>query len=101
MTVAGLPFVTRRSAVSSGGSPGCAASAAPVANPQMITTPARIPTYTVTDLSGEYTVAGGLRLLAGVSNLTNRRYYSRVFISRGQLEPGRDRTFFAGVGYDF
>ena len=65
------------------------------------TTPARIPTYTVADLSGEYTVVGGLRLLAGVSNLTNRRYYSRVFISRGQLEPGRDRTFYAGVGYDF
>src|SRR6185437_12360285 len=37
MTVAGLPFVTRRSAVSSGGSPGCAASAAPVANPQTMT----------------------------------------------------------------
>src|SRR5690242_8894474 len=40
MTVAGLPFVTRRSAVSSGGSPGCAASAAPVPNPQMISNPA-------------------------------------------------------------
>jgi Fe(3+) dicitrate transport protein len=66
-----------------------------------IATPARIPTYTVADLSGEYTVVGGLRLLAGVANLTNRLYYSRVFISRGQLEPGRDRTFYAGVGYDF
>src|ERR1051325_4923378 len=32
MTVAGLPFVTRRSAVSTGGSPGCAASAAPAAH---------------------------------------------------------------------
>src|ERR1051325_5923312 len=37
MTVAGLPFVTRRSGVATGGSPGCAASAAPVANPQTIT----------------------------------------------------------------
>ena len=64
-------------------------------------TPARIPTYTVADFSGEYTVVGGLRLLAGISNLTNRRYYSRVFISRGQLEPGRDRTLYAGLGYDF
>src|SRR5437868_11139281 len=36
MTVAGFPFVTRRRAVSSGGSPGCAASAAPVASPQTI-----------------------------------------------------------------
>jgi Fe(3+) dicitrate transport protein len=64
-------------------------------------TPARIPAYTVADFSGEYTVTGGLRLLAGISNLTNRRYYSRVFISRGLLEPGRDRAFFGGVAYDF
>jgi Fe(3+) dicitrate transport protein len=70
-------------------------------NPPIVTTPARIPAYTITDFSGEYTVRGGLRVLAGISNLTNRRYYSRVFISRGQVEPGRDRTFFAGVGYDF
>jgi Fe(3+) dicitrate transport protein len=66
-----------------------------------ITTPARIPTYTVADFSGEYTVVGGLRLLAGVSNLTDRRYYSRVFISRGQLEPGRGRLFYGGLAYDF
>jgi Fe(3+) dicitrate transport protein len=65
------------------------------------TTPARIPAYTVADCSGEYFVFGGLRVLAGIANLTNRRYYSRVFISRGQLEPARDRTFYAGVGYDF
>jgi Fe(3+) dicitrate transport protein len=64
-------------------------------------TPARIPTYTVTDLSGEYNLIGGLRLLGGISNLTNRRYYSRVFISRGQLEPARDRTFYGGLAYDF
>jgi Fe(3+) dicitrate transport protein len=70
-------------------------------NLPIASTPARIPTYTVADLSGEYTVIGGLRLLAGISNLTDRRYYSRVFISRGQLEPGRDRTFYGGLAYDF
>jgi Fe(3+) dicitrate transport protein len=64
-------------------------------------TPARIPKYTLLDLSGEYTVAGHLRLLGGVANLTDRHYYSRVFLSRGLLEPGRDRTFFAGAAYDF
>lgn len=63
-------------------------------------TPARIPSYSLVDLSGEYTLAGHLRLLGGVSNLTDRHYYSRVFIARGQLEPGRDRSFFAGVAYD-
>src|SRR4051794_41774093 len=40
MTVAGLPFVTRRRAVSSGGSPGCAASATPVDNPDTTTSDA-------------------------------------------------------------
>ncbi len=64
-------------------------------------TPARIPTYTVADVSGEYTIIGGLRLLAGIANLTDRRYYSRVFISRGQLEPARTRSFYAGLACDF
>jgi Fe(3+) dicitrate transport protein len=67
----------------------------------IVTTPARIPTYSLADLSGEYTFAGHLRVLGGISNLTDRRYYSRVFISRGQLEPGRDRTFYGGVAFDF
>jgi outer membrane receptor protein involved in Fe transport len=53
------------------------------------------------DLSGEYEVGGHLRLLGGIANLTDRHYYSRVFISRGLLEPGRDRTFSAGAAYDF
>ena len=70
-------------------------------NQPIATTPARIPPYTVTDFSGEYLVAGGLRVLAGIANLTNRHYYSRVFIARGQLEPARDRTFYTGLGYDF
>jgi Fe(3+) dicitrate transport protein len=70
-------------------------------NLPIATTPARIPTYTVADFSGEYNVIGGLRLLGGISNLTNRHYYSRVFISRGQLEPARDRTFYGGLAYDF
>ena len=64
------------------------------------TTPPRIPTYTLLDMSGEYTIAGRFRLLGGIANLTDRRYYSRVFISRGLLEPGRDRTFYAGAAYD-
>jgi Fe(3+) dicitrate transport protein len=64
------------------------------------TTPARIPKYTLLDLSGEYIVGGHLRLLGGVANLTDRHYYSRVFIFGGLLEPGKDRTFFAGAAYD-
>jgi Fe(3+) dicitrate transport protein len=64
-------------------------------------TPARIPKYTLLDLSGEYVIGGHLRLLGSVANLTDRHYYSRVFLSRGLIEPGRDRTFLAGAAYDF
>ena len=64
-------------------------------------TPARIPAYTVVDLSGDYVVAGQLRLLGGISNLANRHYYSRVFLFGGSLEPARDRAFNAGLAYDF
>ncbi len=69
-------------------------------SPATVSTPARIPTYTLLDLSGEYIIAGRLRLLGGIANLTDRHYYSRVFISRGLIEPGRDRTFYGGVAYD-
>jgi Fe(3+) dicitrate transport protein len=63
-------------------------------------TPAHIPTYTVLDLAGDYVIAGHLRILGGVSNLTNRIYYSRVFLFGGMLEPASDRTFYAGAAYD-
>jgi Fe(3+) dicitrate transport protein len=64
-------------------------------------TPAHIPTYTVVDLAGDYVIAGHLRILGGVSNLTNRHYYSRVFLFGGMLEPARDRSIYAGAAYDF
>jgi Fe(3+) dicitrate transport protein len=64
-------------------------------------TAAHIPTYSVADLAGDYVIAGYLRLLAGVSNLSNRRYYSRVFLFGGMLEPASDRSFYAGAAYDF
>lgn len=64
------------------------------------TTPARIPAYTVADFSGEYGFGGHWRVLGGISNLTDLRYYSRVFISRGMLEPALGRQFYAGIAYD-
>ena len=64
-------------------------------------TPAHIPTYTVADLAGDYVIAGHLRLLGGISNLTNRHYYSRVFLFGGMLEPASDRSIYAGAAYDF
>jgi Fe(3+) dicitrate transport protein len=71
-----------------------------VANSTAIATQARIPGYTVLDFSGQWTVMRHLSILGGVSNLTDRRYYSRVFISRGLVEPARTRAFYAGVSYE-
>jgi Fe(3+) dicitrate transport protein len=67
----------------------------------LASTPAHIPTYTVLDLAADYTIAGHLRLLGGVSNLANRHYYSRVFLFGGMLEPANDRSVYAGAAYDF
>ncbi len=64
-------------------------------------TPAKIPAYAVFDLSADYTVLPKLRLLASVSNLTNKRYYSRVFFVNGGIEPAKSRTFQAGAAVDF
>jgi Fe(3+) dicitrate transport protein len=63
-------------------------------------TPAQIPAYTVLDLSADWVIAGRLRLLGGISNLTDRRYYSRVFLVGGELEPARARAAYAGLAYD-
>jgi Fe(3+) dicitrate transport protein len=64
-------------------------------------TPAQIPSYTVVDFAADYTLAAHLRLLAGVSNLFDRIYYSRVFLFGGSIEPAERRAFYAGAAYDF
>ncbi|MGH8041584.1 MAG: TonB-dependent receptor family protein [Rudaea sp.] len=63
-------------------------------------TPAKVPAYTVADFSADYWVLPQLRLLGGVSNLTNKIYYSRVFLSSG-IEPAPGRTYYAGFAYEF
>ena len=40
-----------------------------------------------------------MRLLGGVSNLTDKKYYNRVF-SNG-IEPGLRRTYYGGFSYEF
>jgi Fe(3+) dicitrate transport protein len=57
--------------------------------------PAKIPGYTVLDLAGDWQVTRNLRLLAGISNLTDRKYYNRVF--QNGIEPGLRRTVYAGL----
>ncbi len=56
--------------------------------------PAKIPAYTVVDFASDWQVTPWLKLLAGVSNLTDRQYYNRVW--RTGLEPAYGRTWYAG-----
>lgn len=61
--------------------------------------PAKVPAYFTLDFSAEYYFAKNCRLLAGVSNLTDEQYYSRVFGSR--IEPAPRLNGYAGVSIGF
>ena len=60
--------------------------------------PARIPAYTVLDLAGDWQLDRHVKLLAGISNLANRRYYDRVW--QTGLEPAYGRSWYTGVKLD-
>jgi outer membrane receptor protein involved in Fe transport len=64
------------------------------------TVPAKIPAYKVFNLSGEYYITRNLRLIAGISNLTNEKYHSRVFFN-GTIEPAPGRSGWAGLSLTF
>jgi Fe(3+) dicitrate transport protein len=57
--------------------------------------PAKIPAYTLIDLAADWQLTHNLRLLGGISNLTDRRYYNRVF--QNGIEPGASRKIYAGI----
>jgi Fe(3+) dicitrate transport protein len=61
--------------------------------------PAKLPSYWTLDFGAEYYVTKHMRLLGGVSNLTDENYYSRVFSSR--IEPAPRRTGYAGLSVEF
>lgn len=61
--------------------------------------PARIPAYTVLDVAGDWQINRSVRLLGGVSNLADRRYYGRVW--RIGLEPAQGRSWYTGVALSF
>ena len=65
-----------------------------------ITVPARIPSYKTFNLSGEWWITKNVRLIAGISNLADEKYYSRVFFN-GTIEPGPKRTGYAGISVQF
>ena len=56
--------------------------------------PAVIPAYTVFNFSSEWYLTKNVRLIAGVSNLADEKYYSRVFLN-GLIEPAPRRTGYA------
>ncbi|UAK23224.1 TonB-dependent receptor family protein [Sphingomonas nostoxanthinifaciens] len=61
--------------------------------------PAKVPGYTVVDISGDYYLTKNLRLLGGISNVGNRKYYVRVF--QNGIEPARTRKIYGGVAVGF
>ena len=66
------------------------------------TSPAEIPSYTVFNLSGEVYLTRNVRLIGGISNLGDERYYSRVFpFGNGSIDPAPARSGYAGLSVSF
>jgi Fe(3+) dicitrate transport protein len=57
--------------------------------------PAKVPAYTLVDLSADWQVTRNIRLLGGISNLFDEKYYNRVF--QNGIEPVARRTVYAGL----
>jgi Fe(3+) dicitrate transport protein len=63
---------------------------------------AQIPSYKVFNLSGEFYLTRNVRLIGGVSNLADERYYSRVFpFGNGSIDPAPGRSGYAGLSVEF
>ncbi len=72
----------------------------PLVSQGAVVVPAIIPSYTVFNFSGEWYVTKNVRLFAGISNLANEKYYSRVFLT-GTIEPAPTRAGYAGISVGF
>ena len=57
--------------------------------------PAKVPAVTLLDLAGDWQLTRNVRAVAGISNLTNRKYYTRVF--QNGIEPGARRKVYVGI----
>ena len=60
---------------------------------------AKIPPYKTFNLSGDWYLTKRLRLIAGISNLTDEKYYDRVFANG--IEPAPRRSGYAGLSLAF
>lgn len=59
---------------------------------------AKIPSYQVVDLSAEYELSERWALFAGINNLLDENYYSRV--RTDGIEPAAERTAYFGVRFN-
>lgn len=67
--------------------------------PPVVTVPAKIPGFTVFDFAADYYVTKNVRVLGGVSNIFDKKYYSRVF--QNGIEPSPGRAVYAGIALGF
>ena len=72
----------------------------PVFTGPVQTVPAKIPSYYVLNLSADWHITKHLKLIAGISNLTDEKYYSRVFLN-GFIQPAPERAGYAGLALEF
>ena len=64
--------------------------------------PAQIPSYTIYNLSGEFYLTRNVRLIGGISNLSDEKYYSRVFpFGGGSIDPAAGRSGYVGMSVEF
>ncbi|MGI8433022.1 MAG: TonB-dependent receptor family protein [Chthoniobacterales bacterium] len=64
------------------------------------TIPAKIPSYVVLNLNGNFRITKNVKLIAGINNLAGEKYYSRVFFN-GSIEPAPQRSAYAGLSVEF
>ncbi len=62
--------------------------------------PAIIPSYKTFNFSGEWNITKNVSIIGGVSNFTDEKYYSRVFLT-GNIEPAPRRTGYGGLRVTF
>jgi len=70
------------------------------ANVATPTIPAKIPSYVVFNVAADWHVTKNVKLIAGISNLGDEKYYSRVFFN-GSIEPAPGRAGYAGLSLEF
>ena len=61
--------------------------------------PFKIPSYMVWDLTAEYKVHENVRLVAGINNLFDESYFSRV--RNDGIDPANGRNFYIGASFEF